>query len=96
MEPICSMTTLQRNPSEVKRAAKDDIVRVTEQGSPAYLFCTEEKFAERIARERADAAYEARVMDAVGKGIADIERGRYVTSVDEAFERARALRDRHA
>ena len=87
MEPIYSMTTLQRNPSEVKRAAKDSLVRITEQGAAAYVFCTEEKFEERIAQERADAAYEARVMDAVGRGIADIEAGRYVTSVDEAFEK---------
>ena len=96
MEPIYSMTTLQRNPSEVKRAAQSDIVRVTEQGSPAYVFCTEEKFEERIAKERADAAYEARVLEAVGRGIADIEHGRYVTSVEEAFERAAQLRDRYA
>lgn len=96
MEPIFSMTTLQRNPSEVKRAAKESVVRITEQGAAAYVFCTEEKFEERIAKERADAAYEARVLDAVGRGIADIESGRYVTSVDEAFERAAELRQRYA
>lgn len=96
MEPIYSMTTLARNPSEVKRAAQNDIVRVTEQGSPAYVFCTEEKFAELIARERADAAYEARVLDAVGRGCADIEHGRYVTSVEAAFDRAAELRRHYA
>ena len=50
----------------------------------------------RIAREREDAAYEARLAEAVGRGIADIEAGRYVTSVDEAFARADALRRKSA
>ncbi len=95
MEAIYSMTTLQRNPSEVKRAAREGIVRVTEQGAPAYVFCSEDAFEERIARERADAAYEARLLDAVGRGIADIEAGRFVTSIDEAFSRADEMR-RHS
>lgn len=96
MEPIFSMTTLQRNPSAVKNAAREGIVRVTEQGAPAYVFCSEEAFESRIAREREDAAYEARLLDAVGRGVADIDAGRYVTSVDEAFARADALRQRYA
>lgn len=96
MEPIYSMTTLQRNPSEVKRAAREGVVRVTEQGAPAYVFCSEQAFEDRIARERADAAYEARLLDAVGRGLADIDVGRYVTSIDEAFARAENPRPRHA
>ena len=95
MEPIYSMTTLQRNPSEVKNAAREGIVRVTEQGAPAYVFCSEEAFEERIAQERADAAYEARLLDAVGRGVADIEAGSIVTSIDEAFDRADEMR-RHS
>ena len=90
------MTTLQRNPSVVKQAAHEDVVRVTEQGAPAYVFCSEEVFEERIARERADAAYEALMLDAVGRGIADIEAGRYYTSVEEAFARADELREHNA
>jgi len=42
----------------------------------------------RIEKEREEAAYEARLMDAVGRGIADIEAGRYVTSIEEAFKEA--------
>ena len=96
MEPIFSMTTLQRNPSEVKGAAREGIVRITEQGSSAYVFCSEEAFEEYVAREREDAAYEARLLDAVGRGVADIDAGRYITSVDEAFARADELRPRYA
>lgn len=92
MEPIFSMTTLQRNPGQVKSAARDSVVRITEQGAGAYVFCSEEQFERRIAAEREDAAFEARLTEAVARGIADIEAGRYVTSVEDAFRRADDLR----
>ena len=92
MEPVYSMTTLQRNPSQAKSAARDNVVRITERGMGAYVFCSEEVFEERIAREREDAAYEARLLESVGRGVADIQTGCYVTSLDEAFERAAELR----
>lgn len=92
MEPIFSMTTLQRNPGQVKSAAQDSVVRITEQGAGAYVFCSEETFERRIAAEREDAAFEARLSEAVGRGIADIEAGRFTTSVDDAFQRAAELR----
>lgn len=96
MEPIFSMTTLQRSPNEVKSAARDELVRITEQGGGAYIFCSEEAYAARIQKEREDAAYEARLLEAVGRGIADIEAGRYTTSVDAAFARADELRRQYA
>ncbi len=96
MEPIFSMTTLQRNPGQVKSAAQDSIVRITEQGAGAYVFCSEEAFEHRIAAEREDAAFEARLSEAVGRGIADIEAGRFTTSVEDAFRRADDLRRKRA
>ena len=96
MEPIFSMTSLQRTPSEVKAAARDSVVRITEQGAAAYVFCSEEAFARRIEAERAEAAFEARLEEAVGRGLADIEEGRYSTSIDEAFARADHLRAQRA
>ena len=91
MEPIYSMTTLQRSPSQVKEAARDSVVRITEQGAAAYVFCSEGAFERRIAAEREDAAFEARLAEAIGRGVADVEAGRYTTSVDEAFARAGRL-----
>lgn len=44
MEPIYSMTTLQRNPLAVKDAAREGVVRVAEQGAPAFVFCSDEAF----------------------------------------------------
>lgn len=92
MEPIYSMTTLQRNPSVVKKDARQGVVRITEQGGRSYVFCSEEAFESRISKERAEAAYEARLMDAVGRGIADVEAGRFTSSVEEAFSKAEQLR----
>ena len=93
MTAIFPITSLQRNPTEVKKAAQDSIVHITEQGSAAFVFSSEEAFEERIAREREDAAYEARLMEAVGRGIADIEAGRFYTSADEVFAEATRLRE---
>lgn len=96
MEPIFSMTTLQRNPKQVKAAAHDSIVRITEQGVGAYVFCSEEAFERRIAAEREEAAFEARLSEAIGRGVADIEAGRFTTSVEDAFQRADELRKKRA
>ena len=92
MEQIFSMTTLQRNPTVVKASAQNALVRITEQSGRSYVFASEEAFEERIHREREDAAYEARLLDSVGRGIADIRDGRFVTSVNEAFLKAAELR----
>lgn len=96
MEPIFSMTALQRNTSKVKEAAREDVVRITEQGGAGFVFSSEEAFEKRIAIEREDAAYEARLLEAVGRGVADIAAGRFVETTDEAFERAAAMRRQHA
>lgn len=96
MEPIYPMSALQRTPSRVKKDAENQVVRITEQGGGAYVFCSEAAFEKRIAREREDAAYEARALESVGRGIADIDAGRFVESIDEAFEAAGKIREKYA
>ena len=96
MEAIFSMTDLQRNPSSVKKEADRGLVRITERGEGAYIFASERALEERIARERAEAAYEARLDEAVGRGIADIEAGRYTDDIDDAFALASKMREAHA
>ena len=96
MEPLYTMTTLQRNPSLVKEEAKTQLVRITEQKGDSYIFASQAAFEERIRREREDAAYEARLMEAVGRGLADIRDGRFTTSIDDAFAEAAALRGSYA
>ena len=96
MEPIYSMTALQRSTSVVKEAAREGIVRITEQGGSGYIFSSEEAFERRIAAEREDAAYEARMLEAVERGIADIEAGRFRDSIDEAFAKVALTRRQYA
>lgn len=96
MPAIHNMTTLQRNPSKVKADAKAKLVYVTGQGGESYVFASDEVFERVIARERADAAYEARLLEAVGRGVADIREGRFTTSIDDAFAHAERLRSAHA
>lgn len=92
MEPIFSMTTLQRSPNKVKQAACSEVVRITEQGSGGYVFASEKVFADYIARQREDAVVEARITDSIDRGISDIEAGQFVISVDIAFARAEDAR----
>lgn len=40
-----------------------------------------------------DVSFETRLVESVERGIADIDSGRYVTSPEEALNRARALRE---
>ena len=96
MEPIHTMTALQRSLGKVKEDANRGLVRITEQGGGNYVFCSEAAFDEYVARQREDAAFEARLIDAVGRGMVDIEAGRYTESIDDAFARAAELRTRYA
>lgn len=91
MDPIFSMTTLQRSPGKVKEAARSGIVRITEQGSGGYIFASEKAFAEYVAIQREEAISEARITDSVDRAIADIAAGHFVDSVDLAFARAKEV-----
>lgn len=88
MTPIYPVTSLQKDSAEVRRAAREDIVHITENGRSAYVFASEDVFDEYIAAQRADAAREALLFEAIDKGIKDYEEGRYhsFSSVDEMFE----------
>ena len=84
MNPIFPISALQKKQREVKEAAKDDVVRITENGSGAYIFCTEETFKRALAEAAEDAAYEARMEAAILRGRADIAAGRFVEGTDAA------------
>ena len=47
MDAIYPVTALQKQQGEVKKAAQAGIVRITENGKGAYVFCSEDVF-ERI------------------------------------------------
>ena len=92
MEAIYPITALQKDPKRVREQARKGIVRISENGNAAYIFCSEEVFEQRLQEERARAAHDARVAESIGRGIADIETGHYVDTLRRAFERANKLR----
>ena len=84
MNPIFPISALQKRQREVKEAAKSNVVRITENGTGAYVFCTEGAFKRALEEAAEDAAYEARLEAAILRGRADIAAGRYVEGADAA------------
>lgn len=76
MEAIFPITALSRDPAPVKDAAKKDLVRITERGAGAYIFCSEEIFEGRLSKAREDALLERDMAEAIEEGLADYEDGR--------------------
>ena len=85
LEPIYPISALQKRQGEVKAAAQSNIVRITENGIGAYVFCSEKLFREKLAEAAEAAAYEARMAAAIERGRADIAAGRCYAGSDAAI-----------
>ncbi len=96
MESIFPITSLSKEPKAVKDEARRGLVRITENGKAAYVFASEEVFADIIKREREDAAYEAYLLREVGAGVRDLEAGRYFTSLGDVLAEAKKRRAKYA
>lgn len=92
MNPIFPVTALQKRQAEVKRAAQDSVVRITENGVGAYVFCSESVFEKALAEAAEAAAYEERVSLAVERGRQDYAEGRVVHGIEKAREAIEARR----
>ncbi len=64
MDAIYSATALRDHPREVKQAARERLVRITENGNGAYVFCSEEVFQREVDDAVERALYVQRVSDA--------------------------------
>lgn len=84
MERIFPITALTKQQDSVKKAAQQDIVRITERGAGAWIFASEEAFNRRVDAAVANALYEAGVASVVARGMHDYEQGRYTVGTDEA------------
>lgn len=84
MDAIYSATALRDHPREVKQAARERLVRITENGNGAYVFCSEEVFQREVDDAVERALYAQRVSDAIDRGRADIAAGRYVEGTEAA------------
>ena len=86
MDAIFSATALRDHPREVKEVAKERLVRITENGKGAYIFCSEEVFQREIDEAVERELYLQRAADVIARGMADVEAGRYVEGLDAARE----------
>lgn len=92
MDKIVSSTALRDRLSEVKEAARERLVRVTENGAGAFVFCSEEVFEREIENAVESALYVARCEDAIRRGRADVSAGRVVEGVEVGRAAVAALR----
>ena len=94
IQAIYSSTALASRQREVKDAAREGVVHITENGNGAFVFCSEDVFAAELAREREAARYEAELGYVLRRAAEDVAAGRYETDFAEfrrsvAAERAR-------
>ena len=94
MDKVFSSTALKERPSEVKAAAREGVVRITENGAGAYVFCSDDVFQQALDDAAERALYAARVEEAVLRGRAAAREGRVVEGIEAA--RAESTRRRSA
>lgn len=82
MDAIYSATALRDRSGEVKRAAKSRLVRITENGNGAYVFCSEAVFEREVADAVECALYTYRAEEALARGLADYDAGNYVEGIE--------------
>lgn len=84
MDKVYSSTALKERQSEVKAAAREGLVRITENGAGAFVFCSDEVFQREIDDAVERALYTARVEEAVLRGRAAAREGRTVEGIEAA------------
>lgn len=93
MERIFSSASLRDRLREVKEAAHEDVVRITENGNSAFVFCSEEVFERRLQRAAEEARHAERMAQAIRGGRTDHAAGR-THPIDEAFALVDSRRQR--
>ena len=86
MDAVYSITDLAKQQSTVKQAAQQGVVRITEHGRGAYVFCSERVFEDRIAQAVEEALFEERMSQLIEQGMDDIAAGRCYRGTDAARE----------
>lgn len=83
---VYPVSALQRNSREVRDAVKEKLLRITENGASAYIFCSEEVLERTINQAVEEALYERECLEA-------IERGDCMCGLDNLKKRATAVRN---
>ena len=95
MDAIYSATALRDHPREVKQAARERIVRITENGQGAYVFCSEDVFQHAIDAAVEEALYAERAKEAIAQGRVAYQQGDYVIGLDAGRAAVAAMRSQH-
>ena len=96
MEPIFPITALQKKTAAVKEAAQQELVRITENGSGAFVFMSEDVYEQKLQELIEEAVYNARLADAIERGRADIAAGRYTVGTDAFLAKVKKLEAQYA
>ncbi|WP_080798307.1 hypothetical protein [Arabiibacter massiliensis] len=91
-EKIYPVSAMQRKQGELKQAAREGIVRITENGSAAYVFCSEDIFMDALEQTARDAAFAARLDEMLARGRDDVSSGRFHESPEDALNAIEAMR----
>jgi PHD/YefM family antitoxin component YafN of YafNO toxin-antitoxin module len=94
MDAIFSSTALRDRQAEVKKAAREGLVRITENGAGAFVFCSDEVFQLQLDEAAERALHCAAAEAAIARGRASYASGDYVEGAEAAF--AEAARRRSA
>ena len=84
MEAIYPISALAKDQKTVKQAAREGLVRITEHGSAAFVFCSEEILEQRINEAVEEALFQARLQATIAQGRDDIASGRYIEGTENA------------
>lgn len=93
---VYPISALQKNQREVREAARKKLLRITENGASAYVFCSEEVLKRTIDEAVADALYERDCLEAFDIGDREIREGRCVEGIDALDRAVRARRQQVA
>jgi len=92
MDAIYSTTALRDRQKEVKEAARQNVVRITENGVGSYVFCSEDVFKREIDDAVERALYAERVKEAVTRGYVAAATGDVIEGTENAREAVRKMR----
>lgn len=81
---IYPASALVKRQPEVKAAAREKMVRITEHGRAAYVFASEEVFRREIEEAVAEALEAIEMREVILRGREDYAAGRYVTGIEAA------------
>ena len=81
---IYPASALVKKQPEVKAAARERIVRITEHGRAAYVFASEEVFRREVDEAVAEALEAIEMRQVILRGREDFANGRFVTGIDAA------------